>query len=50
MTEPLGVGCGHGKPSHEILRRHPRARVTVSDLDPTSAANIAESRRAVVLA
>jgi len=35
------LGAGHGKLSEQILRRHPGARVTVSDLDPKSMANIA---------
>lgn len=38
----LELGAGHGKLSAEILRLHPTATVTVSDLDPTSVANIAD--------
>ena len=43
IAEPriLEIGAGHGKLSREILRANPAARVTVSDLDPQSAANIA---------
>jgi SAM-dependent methyltransferase len=43
VPEPriLELGAGHGKLSREILRQHASARVTVSDLDPTSVANIA---------
>ncbi|GAB4600493.1 class I SAM-dependent methyltransferase [Mycobacterium avium] len=37
----LELGAGHGKLSAEILSSHPTATVTVSDLDPTSVANIA---------
>jgi|SRR5271165_4192999 len=37
----LELGAGHGKLSEEILRQHPAAEVTVSDLDPQSVANIA---------
>ncbi|SPM26753.1 class I SAM-dependent methyltransferase [Mycobacterium terramassiliense] len=37
----LEIGAGHGKLSAQILRLHPTATVTVSDLDPTSVANIA---------
>jgi ubiquinone/menaquinone biosynthesis C-methylase UbiE len=37
----LELGAGHGKLSAQILRLHPTATVTVSDLDPTSVANIA---------
>lgn len=37
----LELGAGHGKLSAEILTSHPTATVTVSDLDPTSVANIA---------
>src|SRR3954468_6356734 len=39
----LELGAGHGKLSAEIVRLHPTATVTVSDLDPTSVANIAKS-------
>lgn len=39
----LELGAGHGKLSAEILELHPTATVTVSDLDPTSVANIAAS-------
>ena len=43
IAEPriLELGAGHGKLSQEILRTDPTARVTVSDLDPKSVANIA---------
>jgi SAM-dependent methyltransferase len=37
----LELGAGHGKLSAKILDLHPTAAVTVSDLDPTSVANIA---------
>ena len=37
----LELGAGHGKLSAKILELHPTATVTVSDLDPTSVANIA---------
>jgi ubiquinone/menaquinone biosynthesis C-methylase UbiE len=37
----LELGAGHGKLSAQILKLHPTAAVTVSDLDPTSVANIA---------
>jgi SAM-dependent methyltransferase len=37
----LELGAGHGKLSAKILELHPRASVTVTDLDPTSVANIA---------
>jgi SAM-dependent methyltransferase len=37
----LELGAGHGKLSAQILELHPTATVTVSDLDPTSVANIA---------
>lgn len=37
----LELGAGHGKLSTKILEFHPTATVTVSDLDPTSVANIA---------
>jgi SAM-dependent methyltransferase len=37
----LELGAGHGKLSEKILEFHPTATVTVSDLDPTSVANIA---------
>lgn len=36
----LELGAGHGKLSAAILDMHPTATVTVSDLDPTSVANI----------
>lgn len=39
----LELGAGHGKLSEQILARHPRATVTVSDLDPTSVGLIAAS-------
>jgi len=35
------LGAGRGKLSGQLLRRHPGARVTVSDLDLKSVANIA---------
>ncbi|SON62193.1 hypothetical protein MSIMFI_03714 [Mycobacterium simulans] len=38
----LELGAGHGKLSAKILELHPTATVTVSDLDPTSVANIAQ--------
>jgi SAM-dependent methyltransferase len=37
----LELGAGHGKLSAKILDLHPTATVTVSDLDPTSVANMA---------
>jgi SAM-dependent methyltransferase len=37
----LELGAGHGKLSAKMLELHPTATVTVSDLDPTSVANIA---------
>ncbi|BBX61657.1 hypothetical protein MSAS_08310 [Mycobacterium saskatchewanense] len=37
----LELGAGHGKLSAQILEQHPTATVTVSDVDPTSVANIA---------
>jgi len=37
----LELGAGHGKLSAEILKLHPTATVTISDLDPTSVDNIA---------
>lgn len=37
----LELGAGHGKLSARILELHPTATVTVSDLDPTSVANVA---------
>jgi SAM-dependent methyltransferase len=37
----LELGAGHGKLSAEILKLHPTATVTISDLDPTSVGNIA---------
>lgn len=36
----LELGAGHGKLSAAILDMHPSATVTVTDLDPTSVANI----------
>ncbi|MGX9789468.1 class I SAM-dependent methyltransferase [Mycobacterium sp. MMS18-G62] len=39
----LELGAGHGKLSAKILELHPTATVTISDLDPTSVANIAAS-------
>jgi SAM-dependent methyltransferase len=36
----LELGAGHGRLSAKILELHPTATVTVSDLDPTSVANI----------
>ena len=40
----LELGSGHGKLSAKILEVHPTATVTVSDLDPTSVANIAAGK------
>jgi SAM-dependent methyltransferase len=37
----LELGAGHGKLSAQVVKLHPTATVTVSDLDPTSVANIA---------
>jgi SAM-dependent methyltransferase len=37
----LELGSGHGGLSRKLLERHPTAEVTVTDLDPTSVANIA---------
>jgi ubiquinone/menaquinone biosynthesis C-methylase UbiE len=39
----LELGAGHGKLSATILEMHPTATVTISDLDPTSVANISAS-------
>jgi ubiquinone/menaquinone biosynthesis C-methylase UbiE len=39
----LELGAGHGRLSAKILELHPTATVTVSDLDPSSVANIAAS-------
>ncbi len=39
----LELGAGHGKLSAKIVELHPSATVTISDLDPTSVANIAAS-------
>ncbi|MFI6047151.1 class I SAM-dependent methyltransferase [Nocardia sp. NPDC051321] len=39
----LELGAGHGKLSAKILELHPTATVTVTDLDPTSVANIEKS-------
>jgi SAM-dependent methyltransferase len=36
----LELGAGHGKLSAKILQLHPTATVTISDLDPTSVAEI----------
>jgi SAM-dependent methyltransferase len=38
----LELGAGHGKLSAKILELHSTATVTISDLDPTSVANIAD--------
>lgn len=37
----LELGAGHGRLSEQIVRMHPAAQVTVSDLDPISVQNIA---------
>ncbi|WP_156688791.1 class I SAM-dependent methyltransferase [Mycobacterium sp. Marseille-P9652] len=37
----LELGAGHGRLSAEILRQHPTATVTISDVNPDSVANIA---------
>jgi SAM-dependent methyltransferase len=37
----LELGSGHGGLSRKLLEMHPTAQVTVTDLDPTSVANIA---------
>ncbi len=37
----LELGAGHGKLSAQILKLHPTATVTVSDVNPNSVANIA---------
>lgn len=37
----LELGAGHGRLSEKILELHPSATATVTDLDPTSVANIA---------
>lgn len=37
----LELGAGHGAVSRRILREHPTARVTVSDIDPASVAAMA---------
>ncbi|OHU78833.1 hypothetical protein BKG84_10935 [Mycobacteroides chelonae] len=39
----LELGSAHGGLSRAILATHPTARVTVTDLDPVSVANIADS-------
>ncbi len=43
IDEPrvLELGAGHGRLSEHILDLHPKARVTISDLDPKSVANVA---------
>jgi len=43
ITNPriLELGAGHGQLSAKLVELHPSATVTVSDLDPTSVANIA---------
>lgn len=38
----LELGAGHGRLSEAILRLHPTAEVTVSDLDPHSVQNVAD--------
>jgi|SRR5829696_1863429 len=43
----LELGAGHGKLSAKILELHSTATVTVSDLDPTSVANIANGELGV---
>jgi SAM-dependent methyltransferase len=40
----LELGAGHGKLSAKILQLHPTAAVTISDLDPTSVANISAGK------
>ena len=37
------LGAGHGALSRKLLEQHPTARVTVTDIDPTSVVNIAAS-------
>jgi SAM-dependent methyltransferase len=37
----LELGAGHGRLSEQILRLHPTAELTVSDLDPHSVGNLA---------
>ncbi|MEV6554148.1 class I SAM-dependent methyltransferase [Nocardia sp. NPDC051756] len=37
----LELGAGHGKLSAKLLELHPTATATITDLDPTSVANIA---------
>jgi ubiquinone/menaquinone biosynthesis C-methylase UbiE len=37
----LELGAGHGSLSRELLKMHPAARVTVTDIEPTSVAAIA---------
>ena len=37
----LELGAGHGGLSRKLLEQHPTARVTVTDIDPTSVVNIA---------
>jgi ubiquinone/menaquinone biosynthesis C-methylase UbiE len=39
----LALGAGHGGLSRQLLQQHPTARVTVSDIDATSIADIAAS-------
>lgn len=39
----LELGAGHGALSRRILEQHPTARVTVSDLNPSSVAQVAAS-------
>ncbi|BCI55592.1 methyltransferase type 11 [Mycolicibacterium litorale] len=39
----LELGAGHGELSHKLLDAHPTAQVTVTDIDATSVAAMAES-------
>jgi SAM-dependent methyltransferase len=39
----LELGCGHGGLSRELLKIHPTAQVTVTDIDPTFVAAVAAS-------
>lgn len=44
----LELGGGHGQLSAAILQLHPNATLTVSDLDPTSVANIAATELGLI--
>lgn len=44
VTDPkiVELGAGHGALSSELLKRHPTAEITVTDIEPTSVAAIAD--------